>query len=318
VDRSNGLYHIVTCTLDTEFEGTEVDLVMNTTLNADGSSNSSAHVDHSALSDNDTMRIMVQLESICDDNILQVLNGAPRKKGVFAKYHPYFLPVEADMSGDGALQGLRNIISTTQEKVGEIADAIGSYLHSSGSGSVSFLNREGEFTRYSSCTNSFYLRSVNLEQIFDALDDLVTMNIPMVPHSVLQHLRILAYGTKDESSWTTHTTHFSQLSDGLAATATVFHIPHSDGTHDLAICTVLADFEVEGLLEVITTTTKWLGGLIQFTSTETHRLPPVWSSDDTSALNNFMMVECLNDLSLTWTKQGPVKLPDVSQLSVLV
>merc|ERR1712242_254587 len=85
LDRSNGLYPIVTCTLDTEFQGAEVDLVMNTTLNPDGSSNSSSHVAHSALKENDTVRIMVQLESICDGNILQVLQGAPWKKGVLAQ-----------------------------------------------------------------------------------------------------------------------------------------------------------------------------------------------------------------------------------------
>merc|ERR1712045_313322 len=96
-----------------------------------------------------------------------------------------------------------------------------------------------------------------------------------------------------------------------------FHTARDDGTHDLAVCTVSSTFQVYGDLEVITTTTKYLGGLVPGgSSVEIHANPPAWTENDTSALNNFMIAECLNDLSQTWTQQGPVKLPDMPQPAV--
>merc|ERR1712038_1953146 len=108
LNRSEGMYHVVTCSLDTEFQGDEVDVVVSNTLKPDGSSNSTSRVTHSALGADDTKRIMVQLEYICDGNILPLLKGSSTKASVFAKYHRYFMPVDAEDAGDAPLQALRD------------------------------------------------------------------------------------------------------------------------------------------------------------------------------------------------------------------
>merc|ERR1712176_1071887 len=89
---------------------------------------------------------------------------------------------------------------------------------------------------------------------------------------------------------------------------------NQDGTHELAVCTFSSTFQVLGDLEIITTKKGYLGGLISAgSSVEVHELPPTWTQSDTDALNNYMLVVCLNDLSMEWTQQGPVKLPDLPQ-----
>merc|ERR1739845_236622 len=145
-----------------------------------------------------------------------------------------------------------------------------------------------------------------------AMRAIVSADLPLAPPSMLKHLEVLMFGTKNQSAWTNHVVHFNQSTGGEATTVTVFHTVRDDQTIDLAVCTVAATFQVLGDLEVVTTHTKYMGGLIDGgSSVSIHALPPAWTANDTAALNNYMNVECLNDLSQQWTKQGPVRLPDL-------
>lgn len=304
--------HLAACSMDSAFEGEMLEVVVNTSYDAHGSPHTSQNVVHGTLEPEDISRIVTQLEYVCNSNVVQALSGLHRQSPLL-KYNKHMVRAAAAAFGPGdtAVQGMRDIIETTRSLLPAIAGAISGFLKSS-SQSVSFLRRAGEFSRYHSETNSYSLQGVLTSDLEVAMRDIVTMDIPTAPEKMLQHLEILMLGTKNQSGWTGHIVHFNQTTGGDATTAMGFHTPRDDGTHDLAVCTVSATFQVLGDLEIITTNTKYLGGLISGgSSTRVIELPPAWTVNDTDALNNYMIVECLNDLSQTWTAQGPVQLPDL-------
>merc|ERR1712228_65409 len=312
--------HLTACTIDTAFKGEEVEVKSNMTCDDRGHQHTSQEIIHSKLTQEDLKQLLVEFEYLCNANTLETLQGSAGKS-VLIKYHPYMLQARAAAAvGPGyssAMDGIMAIISSVQNSIDGFVNAIGNFLRSS-SQSTSFLSRAGEFSRYSSKTSSFHLVGVETENLLPAIGDILS-TMGDIPPETLKRIQILTYGTKNQSGWTTHVAHFNETTGGDATTMMAFHTPNQDGTHDIAVCAVGATFQVLGDIEVITTNTQYLGGLIQGGSqTKEIKYPPAWTTSDTDALNNYMIVECLNDLSQTWTGQGPVQLPDLPQPKVEV
>merc|ERR1712046_29096 len=147
--------------------------------------------------------------------------------------------------GAAALANLGKAIVTSQGVVSSIASTIEGFLHSS-SQSVKFLHRAGEFSRYASTANSYVLQAVKPEMMGQAMQDIVSTDIPNAPKATLEHLKILMYSTMNTSSWAGHVVHFNQTTGGDATTTIAYHTMRDDGSADLAVCTNTATFQVLG------------------------------------------------------------------------
>ena len=265
----------------------------------------------------DTKRVIIQLEYMCDNNIVQQLQtGSSSEPTALMRWHDHMVQVQG-VPGAASLQSLGNIITSTAKVVDSVAGAISGFLSSS-SQSVQWIRRDGEFSRYEASTNSYLLQAVKHEDVGQAMSDIVTVDLPNAPPATLKHLRILMYGNMNTSSWTGQAVHFNQTTGGDATTVIAYATTRDDGFVDLAICTNSATFQVLGDLEVITTKKSYLGGLISGgSSVSMHAEPPAWTGNDTDALNEFMNVQCLNDLAVNHLKLPPVKLPNLPPAEVV-
>merc|ERR1712166_1543647 len=84
--------HMVSCVLDSLFQGDELDVVVNTTYDAQGVPHQSMQIEHSAMSEADTTRVVVQLEYMCDNSIVQKLKtGSSAQPSPLMKWHDYMI-----------------------------------------------------------------------------------------------------------------------------------------------------------------------------------------------------------------------------------
>jgi len=270
------------------------------------------HIVHSPLSANDTKRIILNLEYMCDSNIKQVLQGAGDTLGFHMQYYGNMLQAARSMAvvanageyggeGDKAWQALKDTCSHTHNILDSIGDAIGGFIEHSDQ-SAKIIHRAGEFTRWVSSATAWVLQGVTIPNFMTAVEQMIKSTLTNVPQKTIDQIKLLAFGGKNSSSWMSHHVMFNATTGGIASTMMVEHTVRDGCTDgeclDLSFCAIKGTFQVLGDLEVIYTTKKYIGGLISGgTSVSTKTLPPSFTSNDSVALINYMAVGCQNAIA---------------------
>jgi hypothetical protein len=237
----------------------------------------------------DVNELYYQLKSFC---IMELLSKFTNVTNFYYNYYDYLLYQDSEFT-----QKLSSSNDWTRKIENSIANSISGALASS-SQSVQFIKVGTEFTRFQSSTESAVLHNVVKSDAPDAIEAWAKSSVTNISNQTIDQMKLLLYGSKEKESLLNHIVHYNQTTGGEANTMIYYMWFNNDTTINMALCTVGANFQVEGDLEIITTTKGYFGNTISGgSSIDVKRLPPTWNINDTYALNNYMITMCQSDLA---------------------
>ena len=237
------------------------------------------------------------------------MNSIGLKEIFWSKYDTHLKKFHQSNNGSGIFDKIENSVLKTGNLVQEIGDAVSNFLESS-SQSVQFLKSDTSFTKYHSQTTTAVLGEVDISNGPELVKRWVSDTAANVNASTLDEMDLLFLGSKGKEDLNVHGVQFNQTIGGLA-NSIFFYLTFTDNNKfNIGLCTIGATFQVEGDLEIITTRHKYLGGLFSGGSTiKVNRMPPVWTRNDSDAVNEYMHYECASELAQKWGHKPFAPLP---------
>ena len=297
-------YRIVTCNLDTAFQGENIEIIAVTKPDKFGVNHTVLITKHSPLTPAENKRLIEQLEYTCSNNIL---NSIGEEENFWSKHESQLRLFH--QNPNGVFDKLEKAVLGTGSVTQAIGDAVSNFLESS-SQSVQFLKSDTAFTRFHSQTNTAVLGGVDKANGAEVIKRWVTDTVANVNASTMDEMELLLLGSKGKEDLNVHSVQFNQTTGGIANSVFFYLTFTDDNKFNLGLCTIGATFQVEGDLEIITTHHKFLFGLFEGGSTvKVNRMPPVWTRNDSAAVNEYMHYECASELAQKWGHQPFPPLP---------
>jgi len=300
----DGTYRIVTCDLHTAFQGEDIEIIAVTKPDKFGVNHTVLITKHSPLTPAEDKRLIEQMEYTCSNNIL---NSIGEEENFWSKYEGYLRSFH--QNPNGVFDKIKKAVLGTGGFTKAIGDAVSNFLESS-SQSVQFLKSDTAFTRFHSQTTTAVLGGVDTTNGNEVIKRWVTDTVANVNASTMDEMELLLLGSKGKEDLNLHSVQFNQTTGGIANSVFFYLTFTDDNKFNLGLCTIGATFQVEGDLEIITTHHKFLFGLFEGGSTvKVNRMPPVWTRNDSAAVNEYMHYECASELAQKWGHQPFAPLP---------
>ena len=237
----------------------------------------------------DVKEIKYQMKSFC---IMELLNKFINVTNFYYKYYYNLLYQDSEFT-----RRLSSSNDRTRKIENSIAESISSALDNS-SQSVNFIKVGSEFTKFQSSTESAVLHNVDKSDAPDAIEAFAKSSFTNISKKTIDQMKLILDENIEKESLQNYIFHFNQTNGKIANTMVFYIWFNTDTTIDMALCSVGATFQVEGDLEIITTTKRFFGYAIPSGSRiDVKSLPPTWTANDTYALNNYMITICQSDLA---------------------
>jgi hypothetical protein len=300
----DGTFRIATCNLHTAFQGENIEIIAETKPDKYGVNHTVIITKHSPLTPAENKRLIEQLEYTCSNDILNSIGEGDTFWKEYESQLRFF-----HQNPNGIFDDIENAVLGTGGLAKGIADTVSNFLESS-SQSVQFLKEGTEFTRFQSTTVSAVLGGVDKTNGKEVIKRWVTDTVANVNASTLDEMYLLLLGSEGKEDLNLHSVQFNQTTGGVANSVFFYLTFIDENKFNLGLCTIGATFQVEGDLEIITTHHKFLGGLFSGGSTvKVNRMPPVWTKNDSYAVNEYMHYECASELAQKWGHKAFPPLP---------